>query len=86
MSASIEECRRAHILKEEIYSYSGAGCCWHVVLDDRNVETTFVEHAISHDVPECRNITGSCKEIGPLILKMSITQRKKLASGGYKGK
>jgi hypothetical protein len=86
LSATLDECRLAHVLKEEIYKYSGAGCCWHVVLDDMNVETSFVEYTIARDVPECRNKLNACREIGPLILKMSITQRKKLASGGYEGK
>ena len=80
MSATLEECRAAEKLRIDIYFRSLAGCCWHIVLDDKNIEDSFVQ-SCTRDAqhPECR-------EIGPLILKMSPTQRRKLASGGYEGK
>jgi hypothetical protein len=80
LSATLDECRRAHKLKTDIYFRSAAGCCWHVVLDDRNIEDSIVQWCAR----EARHI--ECRDIGPLILKMSITQRKKLAAGGYEGK
>lgn len=80
MSATLDECRLANALKSHIYSRSAAGCCWHIVLDDKNVEDSFVQYC-------AREATHyECREIGPLILKMSPTQRKKLASGGYERK
>lgn len=87
MSATIEECRAAHKLKEEIYFRHAAGCCWHVVLDDRNVENSHVEYTVSN-VIRCPDFPrfDECVRIGPFILKMSLTQRRKLAAGGYEGK
>lgn len=80
MSATLEECRLAHKLKKDIYFRSPAGCCWHVVLDDVNVEDSFVQYC-ARDASHVE-----CLEIGPLILKMSLTQRRKLGKGGYEGK
>ena len=87
MSATLDECRAAEKFREEIYSRHAAGCCWHVVLDDGNIETHLVEYTIAHDVPSCPDSSPKdCANIGPLILKMSPTQRRKLSKGGYEGK
>lgn len=80
MSATLEECRAAEKLRIDIYFRSAAGCCWHIVLDDGNIEDSLVQSCMS----DAQHI--ECREIGPLILKMSPTQRRKLHKGGYEGK
>lgn len=53
----------------------GAGCCLHVVLDDGNVEDSFVDHCIE----SARELGhGDCLLLGYLLRDMSKTQRIKL--------
>lgn len=65
---------RAAELVRQIYENHGAGCCWHVVLDDGNwdciehVRETLGQHA------EC--ITrGACAELARLDLTPGILKR-----------
>ncbi len=59
----------------------GAGCCWHAVLDDGNLDTQHIELSIKYATEHGH---AACIAIGPIVLRMSKTQRLKLRSGGYK--
>lgn len=61
----------------EIYERNAAGCCWHVVLDDENVDDRSVEFCANY--ARERGHFWCCLLIEPM-LKMSKTQRRKLAS------
>lgn len=80
MSASLQDCLRAHELLLAIYGRRGGsvGCCWHVVLDDANVEDDFVQDGVHVDRTHL-----DCVEMGGLLRKMTMTQRRKLAEGKY---
>lgn len=84
MKLSNETLKRAAELRQRIYSSprGGAGCCWHVVLDDGNVEDSFVEYA-EDTLSMCRGDREACRELGAILLLMSKTQRLKLGRGGY---
>ncbi len=60
-----------------LYEQHSAGCCWHVVLDDGNVNDDHVKWcaklATELGHPDCVAL------VGPLAA-MSITQRRKLAN------
>lgn len=53
----------------------------HVVLDDENIDDDFVEGCIAHAVRE-RDSEG--EHLARELLKLSISQRHKLARDGYK--
>ena len=62
-------------LVKAVYNRSSVGCCWHILLDDGNVDDKSVRsctnNAIQHQHPECLAL------IEP-ITAMSKTQRLKL--------
>lgn len=82
MTATLSQCIEAHRLKERIYDRHLAGCCWHIVLDDDNLDDDSVRFCINY-ANENDEQHADCIAIGPLLLAMSRTQRKKLISGGY---
>ena len=64
-------------LVNEIYKDNSAGCCLHVVLDDYNLSNYFVQSCIE----DAKKIGHQkCAFLGEILLKMSTTQRRKLAS------
>lgn len=76
-----DELKEAARLVERVYERSLAGCCWHIVLDDGNLTDDCVA--------SCRSWAAlaehpACIALGPLVERMSKTQRAKLGSGGYK--
>lgn len=77
-----EEKYRAVELAAAIYERHPAGCCWHIVLDDGNYKDS--------DVKACRRWAAQakhadCKELGPLLARMSRSQRNKVSRGLYAG-
>ena len=72
------EMARAEVLRREIKPQ--AGCCLHVAMDDGNYADHFVESGLERAKEEGH---PKCVEWAELLLKMSKTQRQKLASGGY---
>lgn len=64
-----------------LYRRSAVGCCWHVVLDDRNVEDFFVD-VTARDVLSGANgcAAEECRELARVLPRMSCTQRRKLAA------
>lgn len=84
MTATLAECLEADLLVQSIYSHpgGGAGCCWHIVLDDCNYDS--VDWIISDWLPTTDCKETDCQALAPLIQKMSMTQRSKLALGGYR--
>ena len=64
-------------LINEYYEKDGncAGGTLHVVLDDGNIETIFVKHAVEY---ARENNDEDGEKLGELLLKMSYTQRYKL--------
>ena len=77
---------RAKELIMQIYSHHGAGCCWHVVLDDDNWDSiefcrdyarkavAVKEYSDTGEEPEC--ITeGACRELANLDITASILSR-----------
>lgn len=65
--------REVFPLVEFLYFLKPAGCCWHVMLDDGNLDCVegCARSATKSGHPECVAL------VEPL-LKMSITQRRKL--------
>ncbi len=59
---------------QALYARDSAGCCLHVVLDDRNVRDCFVDSCIENAVHD------ECKQIAIKLRQMSTTQRRKLCS------
>jgi hypothetical protein len=74
----------AERLRRLIYARpdGGAGCCWHILLDDSNVDDENVNFCV--DLAKQRG-HDDCIALGYLVVRMSKTQRKKLAEGGYEG-
>ena len=73
---------QAHRLRERIYARHAAGCCWHITLDDGNVGDSSVEFCIKYaEENPCGH--PECRELGPLMRRMSLTQRLKMYRGGY---
>jgi hypothetical protein len=66
----------------KIYAHHAAGCCWHIVLDDYNVDNDSVDFCIKHNEEEDCPLEA-CKQLGPIMLVMSKTQRLKLAKSWY---
>ena len=82
MSAPLSACLEAERLLEAIYDSpnGGAGCCWHIVLDDNNID----DHSIAFCIDNAaRHGHPDCIAIGPLLAEMSRTQRGKLRVRGY---
>ncbi len=60
---------------QALYRRNGAGCCWHVVLDDGNTAKHFVLSTVEGGVcgaPECMRLAE-------LLPSMSVTQVTKLS-------
>lgn len=55
---------------------NAAGGALHIVLEDGNVETKYVEHCLEY-ARQCNDSDGVA--LAELLLKMSFTQRTKLA-------
>src|SRR5574342_921951 len=56
----------------------GAGCCLHIVLDDCNVEDGCVQFCLEYAQ---KNGHPDCIALAELLMQMSKTQRRKLATG-----
>lgn len=82
MKLTLEELARAHELWTSLRTFGSpdtCGTCFHVTLEDGNYADSFAQW-------ECERVDPShdkCVELAPLILRMSPTQRAKLANGGY---
>ena len=77
----MQEARR---LVDSIYKRHCAGCCWHVVLDDGNIEDNVVAWVANEWLEQTACKRPECRTLAPLMIKMTKTQRKKLGRGGYK--
>ncbi len=77
---TVDELKTATRLRRKIYQDHAAGCCWHIVLDDGNLEDSSVVFCIQQ--AKQRGCTF-CMDLGPLVKRMSRTQRAKLSTGGY---
>lgn len=84
--------KAARALVERIYDAHPCGCCWHIVLDDGNIDDASVQFCADQAgttrtywgiTSECKT-EGACEEIAPMLLAMSKTQRKKLYTGGFR--
>lgn len=63
-----------------LYAKSGAGCCWHIVLDDFNVTDDDVRWVIEEWMPSAQCVAPEeCRKLADLLPKMTKTQRRKLA-------
>jgi hypothetical protein len=62
-------------LVRALYQRHGAGCCWHCVLDDMNLDRYFVESAAKRAEAEGH---PDCVALIKPLLAMSRTQLKKL--------
>ena len=71
---------RAEHLRAQVYARSAVGCCWHLVLSDRNVDAESVRWSHEQALQAGHE---DCIELGPILQKMSRTQRLKLLKGGY---
>lgn len=66
--------QRAAGLIGEIYQSHGAGCCWHVVIDDGNWD--LIEETRATLGQHTRCVTrGACAELAKLDLTASILKR-----------
>jgi hypothetical protein len=74
VSDRLKSWREMQPLVKAIYARHGAGCCWHVVLDDGNVGDDSVRFCIQEAQ---RNNCDCCKLLIPLMLRASRTQRLK---------
>lgn len=66
---------KARELIELIYEHHGAGCCWHVVLDDDNwhcIEET--RQYVAENATRCVT-KGACAELAALDVTASILSR-----------
>lgn len=82
MSLGPLEILRAHELRASILARDAVACCWHIVLEDFNLDDSHVDFCIRWaETPGRRHL--DCLEIGPLLKRMSKTQRSKLAHNGY---
>lgn len=66
----------AKTLVRRIYARHGAGCCWHVVLDDGNTTRSIIDHS-AETAGECGYM--DCKALGELASLLSCTQFRKLS-------
>lgn len=57
-----------------LYSRDSAGCCLHCSLDDGNVDNKTVQWELDNAKHD------DCRHLASLMLRMSKTQRRKLAS------
>jgi hypothetical protein len=70
-------------LIREIYGSHPGGCCWHIVLDDGNVEDGHVRWVVDEwlsrpeSAERCKT-RQACMKLGELLPRMSRTQRSKM--------
>ena len=62
----------------EIYGRHGAGCCWHIVLDDQNTNRDSLDFSAKLAIE--KNCTG-CIAATPILLSASTTQLRKAIDG-----
>ena len=62
-------------LVHKLYERSPTGCCFHIVFDDGNCNRESVEFCRS---AAYTNRCPGCVELGDKLLRMSVTQVKKL--------
>ena len=69
-------------LVRAIYARHGAGCCWHVVLDDNNVEDEFIRFVVRDIMGGSRFDCGGpeCRALAEIAPQLSTTQWAKLGS------
>lgn len=67
-----EDAKRVNDLCCRIYEGSCAGCCWHITLDDGNVEDLHVEFCIAEAAREGH---PDCVALGPLMRAMTVAER-----------
>ena len=73
--------RRAQVLHDARERPKACSSCLHVVLDDGNDSDLFCEKSLA----EARALGHvDCVELAEIVLRMTRTQRKKLAGGGYR--
>ena len=66
-------------LVQALYARHSAGCCWHIVLDDGNVEDSSVAWVIKDWLPsKDPREHAECFALAEVLPKMSLTQRLKL--------
>ena len=82
MTATPEQCAHANRLCAAIYERHPCGCCWHIVLDDGNVDDDAVAFCARNVGPGQRPMSqmrwcdsGPCVEIAPILTAMSPSQR-----------
>lgn len=82
MKTSLVELAVAERIRRSIYARPDGecGCCWHILLDDDNVEDEHANFCV--DLARERG-HDDCIALGYSVVRMSKTQRKKLADGGY---
>lgn len=62
-------------IAQAIYARNPSGCCWHIVLDDANLDADDVAFCVKTAADEkC----VSCMALSPLMLRSTRTQRGKL--------
>ena len=64
---------------QALYRRSGVGCCWHIVLDDGNVDDGAVRWCVAQ-VRDSGCPGLECRQLAELLPQMSRTQRRKLGS------
>ena len=82
MSEKLASWRELRPYVSAIYDHSSAGCCWHIVLDDGNLDDDDVDFCIKRAESSKNCVTGgACRAIGPLMRQASKTQRRRLYKG-----
>ena len=67
-------------LMKAIYERNCVGCCWHIVLDDDNIEDGHVEYCIEYAAERGHE---DCIALGPLMLRASRTPTFTCVKGYY---
>jgi hypothetical protein len=76
-SAALSDWHIALPLARMIYERHGAGCCWHIVLDDQNIDDDDVEFCAGE---AAANAHKDCVALIPMMRLASRSQRLKLAA------
>lgn len=78
--ARLRDWREMKPLIAAIYARHSAGCCWHLVLDDGNVDDSAVEFCVNYAKTnrDCETPVACC-QLGGLMVRASMTQRKRAA-------
>lgn len=64
-------------LTKTIYERSAVGCCLHILLDDQNIDDSHVIFCLEEAL---KNNHEDCIRLSIMLLKMSKTQRLKVAN------